>query len=72
MSPQDEKLANELFDDIEPISEYEAGSEPQVTADGYDYWVLLANFQDVADMGTKTPQPGFFMAPGPSCTFTMH
>lgn len=73
MSPQDEKLAEELFDNVEPISSYIDDREPQVTADGYDYGVLLMHFQEVVDLpGTQQPRRGFYMAPGYSCTFSTH
>lgn len=72
MSPQDEKLEQELFGDDEPISNYPNDREPAVTADGYDYGVLLLHFQDVVDQMAIEPQPGYFLAPGPNCTFSMH
>lgn len=73
MSPQDEKLVDELFGEEGPLSNYIDDREPQVTADGYDYGTLLMLFQPVVDQpGTKQPRPGFYMAPGANCTFSVH
>lgn len=72
MSPQDEELEQELFGESEPISNYLNDREPAVTVDGHDYGLLLAYFQDVVDQMAVEPQPGYFLAPGPNCTFSMH
>lgn len=74
MQHQDETLDSEPVDDNGAISSFDDDREPQVTADGYDYSVLLYHFQEVVDRkeGMVSPQPGAFMAPGPSCTFTVH
>lgn len=72
MSPQDEKLVEDLFNEVEPISNYLNDREPQVTADGYDYGILMSHFLEVVNNVAVEPQPGYFIAPGPSCTFSVH
>lgn len=73
MSPQDKKLADELF--LTSVGSADAiiqDREPQTTLDGYDYALLLMHFSDVAQSVTVPPTPGFFFAPGNSCTLSVH
>lgn len=75
MQQQDEKQSECLQGCADDDLLEDSGSLalPQVTADGYDYGTLLAVFQDVVDaLGPTQPQPGFFLAPGTSCTFSVH
>lgn len=75
MQRQDEKQSDDLQGcaDDDLLDSSSIPVLPQVTADGYDYGMLLAVFQDVVDaLGPTQPQPGFFIAPGTSCTFSIH
>ena len=72
MSPQDEELVEALYGVEDEITLMLDDREPQVTVDGYDYLTLLVHFQDLVTVGVEPTTPGWFLAPGTSCSFSIH